>query len=103
MEKAENGSVLSGKGPCSIFCAIHASPREFLVRTPLAPPRKMLPRLFGLKIMNLLTFFGFQPKKVFPGPNSSGFVWSGVGRALQCMQFSAIFAMPVVFATVVTP
>ena len=31
---------------------------------------------------------------MFPGPNSMGFVWRGVGRALmQFMHFPAIFAM----------
>ena len=31
---------------------------------------------------------------MFPGPDSMGFVWGGVGRALmQFMHFSAIFAM----------
>ena len=31
---------------------------------------------------------------MFPGPDSIGFVWGGVGRALmQFMHFSAIFAM----------
>ena len=40
---------------------------------------------------------------MFPGPDSMGFVWGGVGRALiQFMRFSAIFAMLVVLATSVT-
>ena len=40
---------------------------------------------------------------MFPGPNSMGFVWGGVGRALmQFMQLSAIFAMLAVLATSVT-
>ena len=31
---------------------------------------------------------------MFPGPDSIGFIWGGVGRALmQFMHFSAIFAM----------
>ena len=31
---------------------------------------------------------------MFPGPDSMGFVWGGVGRALVLfMHFSAIFAM----------
>ena len=31
---------------------------------------------------------------MFPGPDSTGFVWGGVGRALvQFMHFSANFAM----------
>ena len=38
------------------------------------------------------------------GPKSVGFVLGGVGRALlQLMHFSAIFAMLVVLATLVTP
>ena len=50
---------------------------------------KMTPPLFGSKIMNLLVFFDFEPKKVFPGPQSMGFVWGGVGRAfLHFMRFS---------------
>ena len=41
---------------------------------------------------------------MFPGLNSIGFVWGGVGRALvQFMHFSAIFAMLGVWATLVTP
>ena len=41
---------------------------------------------------------------MFPGPDSIGFVWGGVGRALmQFMHFSAIFAMLAVLATSVTP
>ena len=41
---------------------------------------------------------------MFPGPESMGFVWGGVGRALmQFMQFSAIFGMLAVLATSVTP
>ena len=40
---------------------------------------------------------------MFPGPDSMGFVWGGVGRALmQFMHFSAIFAMLAVLATLVT-
>ena len=39
-----------------------------------------------------------------PGPDSMGFVWRGVGRALmQFMHFLAIFAMSTVLATLVTP
>ena len=64
----------------------------------------MTPPFFGSKIINLLVFFDFEPKKVFPGPNSIGFVWGGVGQALmQFMHFSAIFAMSAVLATSVTP
>ena len=41
---------------------------------------------------------------MFPGADSIGFVWGGVGRALvQFMHFSAIFAMLAVLATSVTP
>ena len=37
---------------------------------------------------------------MFPGPDSIGFVWGGVGRALmQFVHFSAIFAMLAVLAT----
>ena len=41
---------------------------------------------------------------MFPGPDSKGFVWGGVGGALmQFMIFSTIFAMLAVLATSVTP
>ena len=41
---------------------------------------------------------------MFPGPDSMGFVWGGVGRALmQFMHFLAFFGMLGVFATSVTP
>ena len=41
---------------------------------------------------------------MFPGPDSMGFVWGGVGRALmQFMHLLAIFAMWAVLATSVTP
>ena len=41
---------------------------------------------------------------MFPGPDSMGFVWGGVGRALmQFMHLSAIFAMlPVLATSVIT-
>ena len=40
---------------------------------------------------------------MFPGHDSMGFVWGGVGQALmQFMHFSAIFAMLAVLATSVT-
>ena len=40
---------------------------------------------------------------MFPGPDSMGFLWGGVGRALmQFMHFSAIFGMLAVLATSVT-
>ena len=65
--------------------------------------QKMTPPFFGSKIMNLLVFF-ISAEKVFPGPDSMGFVWGGVGRALmQFMHFLAIFAMLAVLATLVTP
>ena len=41
---------------------------------------------------------------MFPGPDSMGFVWEGVGRVLvQFVHFPAIFAMLAVLATLVTP
>ena len=41
---------------------------------------------------------------MFPGPDSIGFVWGKVGRALmQFMHFSAIYAMLAVLATSVNP
>ena len=40
---------------------------------------------------------------MFPGPDTMGFVWGGVGQALtQFMQFSAIFVMLAGLATSVT-
>ena len=37
---------------------------------------------------------------MFPGPDSIGFVWGGLGRALmQLMHFSATFGMLAVLAT----
>ena len=65
--------------------------------------KKITSPFWGLKIKNLLVFFDFEPKKVFPGPDSTGFVWDRVGRALmQFMLFSAIFAMLAVLATLAT-
>ena len=41
---------------------------------------------------------------MFPGPDSIGFVWGEVGRALtQFMHFLAIFAMLGVLANPMTP
>ena len=41
---------------------------------------------------------------MFPGSDSMGIVWGGVGRALmQFMHFSTIFAMLAVLAISVTP
>ena len=66
--------------------------------------RKNDPPIFMSEIMNLLVFFDFELKKVFPGSDSMGFVWGGVGRApMQLMHFLAIFAMLGVLATSVTP
>ena len=59
------------------------------------------PPFFGSKIMNLLVFFRFGAEKVFPGRDSMGFVWGGVGR-VQLMHFSAIFATLAVLAISVT-
>ena len=40
---------------------------------------------------------------MFPGPNTMGFVWGGVGRArMQFMHVSAIFVVLAVWATSVT-
>ena len=41
----------------------------------------MTPPFFWSKIMNLLVFFDFEPKKCFRVPTLFGFVWGGVGRA----------------------
>ena len=50
------------------------------------------------------SFGFFFTQKVFPGPDSMGFVWGGVGQALmRFMHFSAIFGMLAVLATSVTP
>ena len=49
-------------------------------------------------------FFRFLAKKVFPGPDSMGFVRGGVGRAHYAVQhFAAIFDMLAVLASSVTP
>ena len=41
---------------------------------------------------------------MFSGPDSIGFVWSGVGGALvQFMQFTIVFAMSAFLATLLTP
>ena len=58
------------------------------------------PAFFASKINGL---FRFLADKVFPGPNSMGFVRGGVGRALvQFMYFSAIFGTVAFSATSVT-
>ena len=62
------------------------------------------PPFFWVENHESFGFFRFLAEKVFPGPDSMGFVWGGVGRALmQFMHFSAIFAMLAVLATSVTP
>ena len=48
------------------------------------------PPFFWVEIMNLLVFFDFELKKCFRVPDSIGFVWGGVGRAL--MQFMHFFS-----------
>ena len=66
--------------------------------------QKWTPPFFWDENHESLGFFRSRAEKVFPGPNSMGFVWGGVGRALkQLMHFSAIFAMLAVLATSVTP
>ena len=50
----------------------------------------MTPPFFGSKVMNLLVFFDFEPKKVVPGPDSMGFVWGGVGRALMIFELPGV-------------
>ena len=62
------------------------------------------PPFFGPKIMNLLAFFDFEPKKCFRVPTPWGLYgeeWDE--RFMQFMHFSAIFATLVVLATSVTP
>ena len=56
---------------------------------------KTRPPFVPSKIMNLVvSFLDFEPKKCFLEPDSIGFAWSGVGRALmQFMQFLVVFAM----------
>ena len=52
------------------------------------------PLFFGSKIMNLLGFFWILSRnKVFPGPDSMGFVWGGVGRAPLCSFFLSHFLL----------
>ena len=64
----------------------------------------MTPPFFGSKIMNLLVFFDFEPKKCFRVPTPWGLYGGGVRRVLmQFMHFLAIFAMLAVLATSVTP
>ena len=63
----------------------------------------MTPPFFGSKIMNLLVFFDFEPKKCFRVPT----LWGLYGaewdeRFCSLCTFSAIFAMLAVLATSVT-
>ena len=54
--------------------------------------------------MNLLVLFLRSAEKMFLGPNSVGFVWGEVARALmRYMHFSAIYAILAVLATSVAP
>ena len=62
------------------------------------------PPFFGSKIMNLLVFFDFEPKKCFQVPTAWGFMGrSGTSACAVYAFFSAIFAMVAVLATSVTP
>ena len=62
----------------------------------------MTPPFFGSKIMNLLVFFDFEPKKCFRVLTPCVCMgWSGTS-ANAGMHFSAIFAMLAVLATSVT-
>ena len=64
----------------------------------------MTPPFFGSKIMNLLVFFDFEPKKFFRLPT----LWGLYGaewdeRLCSLMHFSAIFAMFVDLGDPVVP
>ena len=48
------------------------------------------PPFFWVKNHESFGFFRFGAEKVFPGPDSMGFVWGGVGRAL--LQFMHVFS-----------
>ena len=62
------------------------------------------PPFFWVENHESFGFFSILSRKSFPGPDSMGFLWGGVGRALmQFMHFSAIFAMLAVLATSVNP
>ena len=66
--------------------------------------KKMTPPFFGSKIMNLLVFFDFEPKKCFRVPT----LWGLYGaewdeRLCSLCTFQAIFGMLAVLATSVTP
>ena len=62
----------------------------------------MTPPFFGSKIMNLLVFFDFEPKKCFRVPTPWG-LYGEEWDEVQFMHFSAIFAMSAVLATSATP
>ena len=64
--------------------------------------KKMTPPFFGSKIMNLLVFFDFEPKKCFRVPTPWGLYEAEWDERLQFMHFLAIFAMLAVLATLVT-
>ena len=62
--------------------------------------QKMTPPFFGSKLMNLLVFFDFEPKKFFRVPT----LWGLYGaewdeRLCSLCTFSAIFGMLAVLAT----
>ena len=58
----------------------------------------MSPRFLGVESYESFVFFDFEPKKVFGPPYSIGFMW-----VAQFMQFSSIFAMLALLATLGTP
>ena len=60
--------------------------------------KKWPPPFFGSKIMNLLVFFDFEPKKCYRVPTP----W-GLYGAEWDERFSAMFGMLAVLATLVTP
>ena len=64
---------------------------------------KMTPPFFGSKIMNLLVFFDFEPKKCFRVPTPLGLYGAKWDERMQFMHFSAIFAMLGVLANLMTP
>ena len=62
---------------------------------------KMTPPFFGSKIINLLVFSDFEPKKCFRVPTPWGLY--GAEWDEQFMPFPSMFAMLAVLATSVTP
>ena len=63
----------------------------------------MTPPFFGSKIMNLLVFFDFEPKKCFRVPTLWGLYGAEWDKRLCSLcTSSAIFAMLAVLATTVT-